>query len=93
MGSYSIGEALQLLIEKSKWKDKITGMRMHQEWEAIVGKAIARYTRNLMLYQTTLTIYSDVAALKQELYYGKEQLIKRINEYFGDTVVTDIVIR
>jgi hypothetical protein len=93
MGSYSIGEALKLVMEKSHWKPKVTEMRMKDEWETITGKTIAKYTRKINLFNKTLTIYTDVAALKQELLMGKEQLIIRINEYFEEKVVEEIVIR
>ncbi len=73
MGSYSIGEALNLLLEKSHWKPKVVELRMRD------GKK--------------LTIYTDVAPLKQELLLGKEQLIARINEYFEDKVVDEIIIK
>ncbi|MCW3122103.1 MAG: hypothetical protein JWQ38_1595, partial [Flavipsychrobacter sp.] len=56
-------------------------------------KTIAKYTRNINLYGKVLTIYTDVAPLKQELLLGKEQLAIRINEYFKDKVVTEIVIK
>lgn len=93
MGSYSIGEAINLLLEKSKWKHKIVELRMQQEWEEIVGKTISKYTRNIVLNGEILTVFTDVAALKQELYYGKPQLITRINEYFKEQVVRDIVVK
>ncbi len=93
MGSYSIGEAINLLLEKSKWKHKVHELRLQQEWEQIVGKTIAKYTRNVFLNGETLTIVTDVAALKQELHYGKQQLIVRINEYFEQRVVSEIVVR
>ena len=93
MGSYSIGEAINLLFERSKWKPKVMEVRMRQEWEAIVGKTISKYTRNMYLNGTVLTIYSDIAALKQELSLGKEQLIERINAHFGEICVTQIIIK
>ena len=93
MGQYSIGEALNLLLERSKWKHKVSELRMQQEWEEIVGKTIAKYTRNILLNGETLTIFTDVAALKQELYYGKQQLIATINEYFKEDVVKDIIVK
>jgi predicted nucleic acid-binding Zn ribbon protein len=93
MGAYSIGEALNLFLERSKWKPKVTELRVRQEWEQIVGKTIAKYTRMVTLSDTTLVVYTDVAALKQELLVGKEQLIKNINEYFGEQAVTAIVIK
>ena len=82
-----------MLLEKSNWKPKVNEVRMRDEWEAIVGKTIARYTRNIYMKDTTLTIYTDVAALKQELLLGREQLVININEYFKETVVTTIMVR
>jgi predicted nucleic acid-binding Zn ribbon protein len=93
MGSYSIGEALNLLLEKSRWKPKVIELRMNQEWEAIVGKTIAKYTRSINLTGKKLTIYTDVAALKQELLLGRDQLVAHINEYFGERVLEEIIIK
>jgi len=93
MSSYSIGEALNLLLEKSHWKPKVMELRMRDEWEEIVGKTIAKYTRSISLTNKTLIIYSDVAALKQELMLGKDQLKDRLNEYFKERVVDDILIK
>ena len=93
MGSYSIGEALNLLLEKSHWKPKVTELRMRQEWETIVGKTISKYTRSISLNGKKLIIYTDVAALKQELLLGKEQLVARLNEYFEEKVVDEIIVK
>ena len=93
MGLYSIGEALNLLLEKSHWKPKVHELRMKEEWETIVGKTISKYTRSISLYNKKLTIHTDVAPLKQELLLGKEQLITRINEYFAERVIEEIIIK
>ena len=93
MGTYSIGDALNQFLEKSHWKPKVTELRMKDEWEAISGKTISKYTRSISLYGKVLTIYTDVAPLKQELLLGREQLVAHINEYFSERVVEEIVIK
>ncbi len=93
MAMYSVGDAINEFLERSHWKPKILALRMSEEWEAITGKAIAKYTRSVKMEGRVLHIYTDIAALKQELYYGKAELIVRINEYFKEKVVDDIVIR
>ena len=93
MGQYSIGEAINLLMQKSGWKPKVTELRLKQEWEEIVGKTIAKYTRNMYYDNGILTIYTDVAPLKQELQLGKQQLIEQINEYLEETAIRDIVVK
>lgn len=68
-------------------------VRLRTEWEQIAGKIIAKYTRNLSLQDKKLTIFTDVAALKQEILYGKEALIQTINKHFEETVVAEIIVR
>lgn len=92
MGEYSIGDAIKMLMEKSGWKPKATELRLRQEWEQIVGKTIARYTRDIKLYNKKLIIYTDVAPLKQELNMAKQQLMENINQYLGETAITEVVI-
>lgn len=92
MGSYSVGEALKHLLEKSAWKDKVDELRLRNEWETIVGKTIAKYTRSINIEKKVLTIYTDVGPLKQELLLGKDQLQRTINEYFESRVVEEIKI-
>jgi len=93
MGTYSIVEALNLLMERSNWKPVIYELRLKEEWPIIVGEMIAKYTRNVILVEKTLIIYTDVAALKQELLYSKEELIKTINNHFKELVINDIQIK
>lgn len=93
MAEYSIGDAITQLMQKSGWKPKVTEVRIKKEWEQMTSKTIAKYTRNLYYDNGILTIYTDVAALKQELNISKPILIKNINEYLGETAIKDIVVK
>lgn len=93
MAEYSVGDALKILLARSGWGAKVHEIRIKQEWETIVGKTISRYTSQLQLLGRVLTIYTDIAPLKQELMLNKEQLINKINAHFEETVVMDIKIR
>jgi predicted nucleic acid-binding Zn ribbon protein len=79
-------------LERSQWKPKIHELRMRNEWEQIVGKTIARYTKSINMSQKKLTIYTEVAPLKHELQLGREQLREKINAYFGENVVEEIMV-
>ena len=93
MGQYSVGDALNQFFEQSNWKEKMFQIRLKEEWKEIAGSTIARYTRDLFLHQKILYISTDIAALKQELQLGKLQFIERINAYFKEAAIKDIVIR
>lgn len=90
---YSIGDALTKFLQQSQWLPKIRERKIQADWETIVGKTIAKYTRSVKLSGSTLYISTDVAVLKQELQFGKAQLVQRVNEHFGVEVVKDIVVK
>jgi predicted nucleic acid-binding Zn ribbon protein len=93
MASTSIGEALQQFFKSARWESKMNELRLQSHWEEIMGKTIAKYTRNVYLKENVLYITTDVAPLKHELQVGKEQLIHNINTFFHFELVKSVVIR
>ena len=93
MASISIGDALGNFLKSNRWTTKIHEIRIQSEWPKIMGATIAKYTREVKLKDGVLIIATDVAPLKQELQFGKEQIIRNVNEYFKETVVKEVVIR
>ncbi len=93
MATLSIGEALSNFLKSARWQTKINEIRLQREWDKIMGATIAKYTRDVQLKEGTLIITTDVAPLKQELQFGKQQIINNINEYFKEILVKDVVIK
>lgn len=89
----SVGDALSSFLKSARWQNKINEIRIQREWDKIMGATIAKYTREVHLKDGTLVITTDVAPLKQELQFGKQQIINNVNDYFKDTVVKDVVVR
>jgi len=93
MAMLSIGDSLNSFLKSAKWQTRINEIRIRNEWSKIMGATIARYTRDVKLKDGVLLIATDVAPLKQELQFGKEQIIQNVNDYFKDKVVKEVVIR
>ena len=68
-------------------------MQIHDAWEKIMGKTIAKYTDKIQIVNQTLFISSTVAPLKNELLYQKEKIIERVNEALGEKVIKEVVIK
>jgi hypothetical protein len=92
MGQYSLAEAMQIFLNKSRIKGSIQAIQIEEAWESIMGKTIARYTEKLEIHGSTLYITTHMAPLKQELMFQKEQLIVRVNEMLGENTIKEIVI-
>lgn len=93
MGEYSMQDAMKLFLQKSKLKQSMQALQIEELWEQIMGKTIAKYTEKIQIINQTLFISTQVAPLKNELLYQKEQIIERVNEAMGEKVIKDVVIR
>ncbi|TXH59606.1 MAG: DUF721 domain-containing protein [Bacteroidia bacterium] len=93
MGEYSIGEALQQFLNKSNLKRYVQAYQIEDVWKDIMGTTIAKYTDKIEIYNQTLVIYTQVAPLKNELAYQRDQIIQRVNEALGKKTINEVVIK
>ncbi len=93
MTQVKMGEALQQFIDKSKLKNGIRAVQIESIWQEIMGKTIARYTDKIEIINATLFVHTNAGPLRQELIYQKPKIIERVNEAFGENVITDVVIK
>ena len=92
MGEFSLSDAIQEFLNKSRLKGDIQALQIEDVWEEIMGKTVARYTEKLQLYGDKLIVTTNVAPLKQELAYQKDKIIQRINDAMGNLVVREVII-
>ncbi len=93
MGEFSIGQAIQQFLNKSRIKGDIQAMQIDEVWEKIMGKTVARYTDKLQIFGDKLVVTTQVAPLKQELVYQKEKIIQRVNEALGQKIIREVIIQ
>ena len=93
MGEYSLGDALKGFINKSKLRNGIRAVQIEEVWEQLMGKTIAKYTEKIEIINQTLFIRTNVGPLKNELQFQKAQIIQRVNEAFGEKVISQVVIQ
>ena len=93
MGEFSMQDAIQEFLKKSRLKGDIQALQIEDVWEKIMGKTIAKYTDRIHIVNHTLFISSTVAPLKNELLYQKEKIIELVNEALGEKVIKEVVIK
>ena len=93
MGEFSISDAINEFLNKSRIKGSIQAMQIEDVWENIMGKTIARYTDKLQIFGDKLIITTSVGPLKQELFYQKEKIRQRVNEALGQRVINEVIVQ
>ncbi len=93
VAQYSLGEALNEFLRKSRLKGDIQALQIDDVWEEIMGKTVARYTDKLQIIGDKLFITTSVAPLKHELMYQRQKIVQRVNEKLGKNVISEVVIK
>lgn len=93
MGEYSLGDAIQQFLKKSRLKGSVQALQIADVWEQIMGKTVAKYTESIKIYGDKLYVTTSMAPLKQELMFQKEKIIERVNEALGEKVIKEVVIQ
>lgn len=73
--------------------DRLDEMSLVKSWEEIVGKMIAKHTKEIYFNKGVLYVELDSSTLRQELSYVKSDLVQRLNEKAGKTMVKEIHLK
>lgn len=80
------------MYAKYKMTSKIDEISLVNVWEKIVGTMINNHTTSIKLKGKTLYVAFDNAALKNEMFYRREELATQINTEFGKVIVEKVFV-
>ena len=89
----SIGKVLDEILESKSLRTGIIHVRINELWHEIMGANITHYTEKIILKGNTLFVSLNSPALRVELSFGKEKIIKMINKQLGSEKIKKIVLR
>ena len=89
----NIKSILNNIIDNSSLKVGLNNVKIQSIWKKIMGSNINSYTSDISLKKRTLYVKLSSSVLREELSYGKEKIIKILNEEFGEVIIDKIVLR
>ena len=92
MENNDLKELINIFLEKNNLKEGVTNVDISNAWFKMMKNGVANYTQEVKLRNKILYIKLSSPALKEELSYGKEKLIKLINERLKENVVEKIIL-
>ena len=85
-----IDEILKEFIKENNLTKGIQKLTVEKLWPTLMGSGVANYTESVTLKNKTLVIKLKSSVLREELSYGKEKIIKMMNEHIGEEVINQI---
>jgi hypothetical protein len=89
----SIGDVLKEIIQVNKLQPGIDQISVKEAWVSLMGNGVNSYTKNVVLKGNTLYVELTSAVLREELSYGKDKIIKMINDELRRDIITAVVLR
>ena len=89
----TVGEILKGILQDNRLQTGIDEVVVQDAWRSLMGNGVNTYTRNIVLKNGILYVELTSAVLRAELSYGKDKIIKMINEELRKDVVKEIILR
>jgi hypothetical protein len=89
----SISDALKDFVKDNKLEKGLDRVNVQDVWKSQMGPAIEKYTTAIKLDRDVLYVQLSSSVLREELSYGKEKIVKMLNEELGKDLVKKLILR
>ena len=88
--TFSIKDLIPQMLQKNKLQKGMDQMAVKEAWEKVMGKGVMSYTESIYLKKNTLFVKLSSSTLREELGYGKNKIIKMLNDSLNTALIKSI---
>ncbi|MGV8994258.1 MAG: DUF721 domain-containing protein [Flavobacterium sp.] len=89
----TVGEILKGILQDNRLQTGVDEVVVRDAWRSLMGNGVNTYTRNIVLKNGILYVELTSAVLRAELSFGKDKIVKMINDELRRDVVQEVVLR
>ncbi|WP_299014248.1 DUF721 domain-containing protein [uncultured Polaribacter sp.] len=90
--SFSVKDLMQLFIQENNLSKGMQKIKIEETWQKMMGPGVATHTTSVKLQNKTLIVQLTSSVLREELSYGKEKIIKMMNEEIGEEIIAKLML-
>jgi predicted nucleic acid-binding Zn ribbon protein len=90
---YTLKEAINNLLSTYNLGTRLNEVKLLGSWEKVMGKLIAKHTKDIYISKKKLFVKVDSAPLREELHYAREKMVKMLNDEIGSNVIDEIILQ
>ena len=84
---------MQEFVAENNLQKGLDKVNIKDIWNSEMGPPIAKYTTAIKLERNTLYVELSSSVLREELSYGKDEIIRLLNEKMGKELVKKLVLK
>jgi predicted nucleic acid-binding Zn ribbon protein len=85
-----LSEVIDKLLRAYRLDGKMKELDVIEAWPEMMGIAVANRTKEISIRNKVLYLTMDSSVMRDELSYGKQIIIQRINQKAGFEMITDV---
>jgi len=89
---HSIQDLMKDVIKDNKLTKGMQQLSVKDAWAKLMGNGVVSYTNRVELNGKTLIVNLKSSVLREELSYGKEKIVKMMNEELGEELISKIIL-
>ena len=89
----SMGEAIRAYLKESKLEKPLKERQLINSWESLLGKTIARATREIYIRDGQLIVTLTSSVIRNELYMLQDEIIRKLNNAAGEELLKGMVLK
>ncbi|PQJ73254.1 MULTISPECIES: DUF721 domain-containing protein [Polaribacter] len=90
--SFSVKDLMQFFIKENNLSKGMQKIKIEETWNKMMGPGVATHTTSVKLQNKTLVVNLNSSVLREELSYGKDKIVKMMNEEIGDDLISKVVL-
>lgn len=83
-------EIIDKFLKAYSLEHKMKEYDVIQNWPILMGKAVAFRTKEITISNKRMRLVIDSSVMREELLFGKQLIIDRVNDYAGFEIINDI---
>lgn len=88
----SIEDLMKVVIKENNLTKGMNQMNVKDIWANLMGNGVMSYTESVQLQNKTLIVKLKSSVLREELSYGKEKIVKMLNDELGEELITKLLL-
>jgi len=88
----SMEDLMKDVIKENKLTKGMNQISVEEAWAKLMGNGVISYTNKIDLQGKTLIVSLKSSVLREELSYGKEKIIKMMNEELGEPLISKLLL-
>lgn len=89
----SLADVLKAFIQTNNLQKGMDKIDVREAWKNVMGNGVNNYTVDVLLKKDVLHVILNSSVVREELSYGKEKIIRMLNEELRRDIIKDVCLK